>query len=261
MTCDDLRIIRGCMAGGRIQIIMTASYSHMYQKVIPTPLWSGTWNPVDVDIVIPVYNEELELESSVNTLISWLDSKNNTKNKYTWRVTIADNASTDQIWNISEKLAKTHPQKVRAMHIDEKGRGLALRVAWKNSKARICAYMDVDLSTDLHALDPLLEPLLLNQSDISVGSRLMSGSHTTRRKQREFISCCYNKILKFYLKSEILDAQCGFKALTFRAAKNFSRILKMTNGSLTRRCFRLHKHMAYASLKYRYHGLKILVRQ
>src|SRR6185503_9457236 len=129
-----------------------------------------------------------------------------------WRITIVDNASTDATWATAGALAATVPG-VRAIHLDRTGRGLALRSAWLASDARIVAYMDVDLSTDLGALLPLVAPLVSGHSDVAIGSRLARGSRVVRGAKREFISRSYNLILRGTLSARFTDAQCGFKAI------------------------------------------------
>ena len=73
--------------------------------------------------------------------------------------------------------------------------------------------MDVDLSTDLAALLPLVAPLLSGHSDLAIGSRLARGARVVRGAKREFISRCYNLILRASLAARFTDAQCGFKAI------------------------------------------------
>jgi hypothetical protein len=160
-----------------------------------------------VEIVIPVYNEQRVLAQSVRKLHSYM------KSSYTFpfRITIADNASTDATFEIAEGLCEELPE-VEALYLEEKGRGRALRAAWSRSDADVVAYMDVDLSTDLKALPDLLEPLLQRRGDISIGSRLAPGAQVTRGPKREFISRSYNLLLKALLDASFSDAQCGFKA-------------------------------------------------
>lgn len=161
-----------------------------------------------VDIVVPVYNEEADLESSVRRLRAYLDDRF----PFASAITIADNASTDATWSIARLLADSMPG-VRAVHLDEKGRGRALRQAWLASEAPIVAYTDVDLSTDLDALLPLVAPLLSGHSQVSIGSRLAVGARVTRGPKRELISRSYNLILRTVLRVGFRDAQCGFKAM------------------------------------------------
>jgi glycosyltransferase involved in cell wall biosynthesis len=154
-----------------------------------------------------VYNEERILERSVRTLRSYL------RNNYTFpfRITIADNASTDGTFEVAERLCREFGE-VDALYLEEKGRGRALRAAWNRSDADVVAYMDVDLSTDLSALPDLLEPLLQRRGDIAIGTRLAPGADVTRGFKREVISRSYNLILRATLGVTFSDAQCGFKA-------------------------------------------------
>ena len=167
-----------------------------------------------VDIVIPVYNEEADLERSVQRLTRYLDERF----PLPWVVTIADNASIDRTWGIACRLAN-EVEGVRAVHLEQKGRGRALRAAWLASDAPVVAYMDVDLSTDLDALLPLVAPLLSGHSDLSIGTRLASGSRVVRGPKREAISRTYNLILRAILRSGFSDAQCGFKAVRSDVAR------------------------------------------
>src|SRR5664280_312360 len=167
----------------------------------------------DVDIVIPVYNEARQLASSIATLRSYLDSSF----PFVSTITLADNASTDDTWQIALDLADTLPR-VRAVHLDQKGRGRALRAAWAESTAPVVSYMDVDLASGLDALLPLVAPLLSGHSDLAIGSRLAPGAHVVRGARREFISRGYNLLLRTALRSSCTDAQCGFKAMRREAA-------------------------------------------
>jgi 4-amino-4-deoxy-L-arabinose transferase-like glycosyltransferase len=161
-----------------------------------------------VDIVIPVYNEEGTVTRSVRALEKYLT----TQKVYRWRITIVDNASTDGTWALTRKLQKQSDM-VTAVRLDRKGRGHALKFAWQESDADLLAYMDVDLSTKLEALPRLLAPLARGEAAIAIGSRLLPDSKVTRGPKREFISRCYNFLLRRSLDFPVCDAQCGFKAI------------------------------------------------
>jgi glycosyltransferase involved in cell wall biosynthesis len=161
-----------------------------------------------VEIVIPVYNEERDLEPSVRRLRVYLDSFF----PFPALVTIADNASTDATPAIGARLAAELPG-VRYLRLEEKGRGRALAAAWSESDADVVAYMDVDLSTGLEALLPLVAPLISGHSDLTIGSRLAPGAHVRRGARRELISRGYNLLLRLALGVRFRDAQCGFKAV------------------------------------------------
>jgi glycosyltransferase involved in cell wall biosynthesis len=162
----------------------------------------------EVDIVVPVKNEERDLAPSVRRLVGYLRDAF----PFTARVTIADNGSTDRTWLVARSLAAAFPE-VRAVHLDLPGRGRALHEIWSSSDAELLAYMDVDLSTDLNALLPLVAPLLSGHSDVAIGTRLAHGARVVRGPKREIISRCYNLLLRVALRVRFSDAQCGFKAI------------------------------------------------
>ena len=161
-----------------------------------------------VDIVVPVKDEERDLAPSVRRLCSYLREQF----PFSARVTIADNGSTDRTWAVATALSRELPG-VTAIHMEKPGRGRALRAIWSASDAQVLAYMDVDLSTDLNALLPLVAPLLSGHSDIAIGTRLAHGSRVIRGPRREVISRSYNLLLRASLGAEFTDAQCGFKAI------------------------------------------------
>ena len=168
-----------------------------------------------VEIVVPVRNEERDLVPSVTRLIAYLRESF----APTAVITIADNGSADGTWALARGLADAYPGLVRAAHLDLPGRGRALRAAWSASDAEVVAYMDVDLSTDLAALAPLVDPLLAGQADVAIGSRLAPAARVTRGPKREIISRCYNLLLRATLHVGFSDAQCGFKALRAPVAR------------------------------------------
>ena len=166
-----------------------------------------------IEIVVPVYNEAGDLDRSIRRLHDYLS----TSFPLSWIITIADNASTDETWDIACQLA-TRLERVQALRLEEKGRGRALRAAWSTTLSPVVAYMDVDLSTDLDALLPLVAPLVSGHSDLAIGTRLASRSRVVRGPKREAISRSYNLLLRATLRSGFSDAQCGFKAVRTEVA-------------------------------------------
>lgn len=167
-----------------------------------------------LDLVIPVYNEEADLGPSVRRLHSYLTANL----PYSFRVTIADNASVDRTPEVAAQLAGELPH-VRVVRLEEKGRGRALRHVWSRSEAAVLAYMDVDLSTDLAALLPLIAPLISGHSEVAIGSRLSRQARVVRGAKREVISRGYNLLLRGTLAASFSDAQCGFKAIRADVAR------------------------------------------
>ncbi|MEU9178180.1 bifunctional glycosyltransferase family 2/GtrA family protein [Streptomyces sp. NPDC048550] len=167
-----------------------------------------------LDVVIPVFNEEQDLGPCVRRLHDHLTRTF----PYPFRITIADNASTDRTPEVAAGLAAT-VDGVRSTRLEEKGRGRALRTVWSRSEAPVLAYMDVDLSTDLNALLPLVAPLISGHSDLAIGTRLARSSRVVRGAKREFVSRAYNLLLRSSLAARFSDAQCGFKAIRREVAE------------------------------------------
>jgi len=160
-----------------------------------------------VEITVPVYNEQKILADNIRQLHSYLTGHL----PFRFVITIADNASTDGTFTLARQLSAELPG-VRTVHLDGKGRGLALRHVWSHSDADIVAYMDADMSTHLSAFGPLIAPLLSGHGDLATGSRLAPGATVLRSPKREIISRLYNLLLRTVLSARFADAQCGFKA-------------------------------------------------
>ena len=167
----------------------------------------GTGAAPQVEIVVPVFNEEHALGRSIRRLHRHLSDGF----PFTWRIVVADNASTDGTLAVARQL-EHELDGVSVLHLERKGRGRALRAAWSATDAEVACYMDVDLSTDLRALLPLVAPLLSGHSELAIGTRLASGARVERGPKRELISRSYNTILRTCLRARFSDAQCGFKA-------------------------------------------------
>src|SRR4051812_4862048 len=173
-----------------------------------TTLTASRAGVLDVEIVVPVHNEHAILERTVRRLHRFLSDGF----PFSWRIVIADNASTDSTSDVARLLAASLPGVV-ALRLEEKGRGRALRAAWTASEARVVCYMDADLSPALRALLPLVAALLSGHSDLAIGTRLAHGARVVRGPKRELISRAYNRLLHGVLRARFSDAQCGFKAV------------------------------------------------
>ncbi|MBO0825936.1 MAG: bifunctional glycosyltransferase family 2/GtrA family protein [Actinobacteria bacterium] len=179
---------------------------------------SQIWQPVispqaserafQVEIVVPVLNEADQLAASIRRLSAYL------RGGFPFRagITIADNGSSDGTWELAEQLSEELAE-VRAVRLEQRGRGRALRTCWLQSDAEVVAYMDVDLSSGLEALLPLVAPLVSGHSDVAIGTRLARGARVVRGSRREVISRCYNLLLQVIMDVGFTDAQCGFKAI------------------------------------------------
>jgi glycosyltransferase involved in cell wall biosynthesis len=179
-----------------------------------------------VEFVIPVLNEEGALPGSVERLHGFLREA---MQAYDWRIVVADNGSTDRTPLVCEELSRRFHE-VGYLRLEERGRGRALRTAWLASDADYLCYMDVDLSTELEAIPPLVESLATKQYDLAIGSRLKKGANVVGRTlKREVVSRCYNLIVRSMFFVRFRDAQCGFKAISRDAARDLAPLV-LDNG-------------------------------
>lgn len=177
-----------------------------------------------VDLVIPMYNEEEQIEWSVTTL---RDFALQNLMEYNWRIVVADNASKDKTLEIAKKLSDQY-QEVTYHHMEIKGRGKSLVEVWGKSDADICAYMDTDHSTDLKHLPVIIGKIAHEGYDIAIGSRNLPGSVVNRGFKRTFISKSYITIIKMIMLFGVhfSDAQCGFKAASRKAINEIFPLLE-----------------------------------
>lgn len=168
-----------------------------------------------IEIVVPIYNEEKELKENILKLYTFAEKH---LQKYDWKIIIADNASTDRSSVIGKSIGKKY-RRIDYFYLPEKGRGRAVRKAWRKNNADIYIYMDLDLSTDLSHLPGLIRALQ-NGYDIAIGTRLKSDSRVVGRTlKREIMSRGYNILIKFLFGTHFSDAQCGFKGVTSRVVQ------------------------------------------
>ena len=166
-----------------------------------------------VDIVVPVYNEEKVLAQNIRILHAYLSKAS----VYDWTIIIADNASIDNTSSVAKNLGH-ELNRLRYMHINKKGRGLALKRVFCASQADIVSYMDIDLSTNLKYFNLLIDGLTCG-FDVATGSRLLTASQVKRSFKREFLSRSYNSLIHLLFGNRFSDAQCGFKAIRTAIAR------------------------------------------
>jgi glycosyltransferase involved in cell wall biosynthesis len=171
--------------------------------------------PAVVDLVVPTYNEARIIEASLAALDAHIAGEDG----YRWRIVVVDNGSTDGTAAVAERVAGELGS-ITVVRLPRKGRGGALRAAWSSSDADVVAYMDADLSTDLAALGPLVDAVVVQGADVAIGSRLVPGAQLVRRTGRDVLSRVYNLLLRGVLQARFRDAQCGFKALSVSAARS-----------------------------------------
>ncbi|MBI4144464.1 glycosyltransferase [Candidatus Woesearchaeota archaeon] len=180
-----------------------------------------------VEIVIPAHNEEKILEKSIELLYTHL----NKIKDFMWNVTIGENGSKDKTLEIAQKLCKKY-KRMSVKHFDTPSRDNVLKTIWSKSNAEILLYMDADMSTHPAHTRELIDAINAGY-DIATGSRWKKGARVRRDIIRKIMSYLYNAIfLPIILPTCVRDAQCGFKAINQKVAKEVIPLLSNQNGFL-----------------------------
>ncbi len=163
---------------------------------------------MELEVLLPVYNEEKRLENGVLGTYRYLEKKYSGQ----YKITIVDNASIDRTREIAESLRDKYST-VEYLRLQEKGVGIAFRKGVENSQADIVGYMDIDLSTDVrHLEDVMIQFERESDTDIVNGARWTRKENLKSRKLiRRFTSKGLVYLLKLTLGMRASDAICGFK--------------------------------------------------
>lgn len=178
-----------------------------------------------IEFCLPVYNEEPIIKERLLTLLDFLEKR---ELGYEWTIVPVINGSSDRSYEISSDLSEKYPKIITRKSV-KKGKGAAIRLCWKNSKAEIVVFMDADLSTSLENIDDLIEPLLNNRADMTIGTRHHKKSDTSRSFIRKIFSQTYNLVSRIIIGHHYSDLQCGFKAIKKRAFLKIEPLIKDEN--------------------------------
>jgi glycosyltransferase involved in cell wall biosynthesis len=193
-------------SAGKTHIVFTASsYSSLSRRRFPERMNA---RQQQVEVVVPVHNEEATVEPNTELLLAYLLSEF----PFHFAITIADTASGDRTPVIARELAANYDE-VAYLRLEQGGRGMALRRAWLESDADVVSYMDVDLSTNLESFLPLVAPIMSGHSELAIGTRFAYQAHVHKHVKREILSRGYNTLVHLLFNVGFSDAQCGFKVV------------------------------------------------
>ena len=158
-----------------------------------------------LSIVIPAFNEEARLPSTLEQAVAFLKTRS-----YDWEVVVADDGSADGTAALVETCSLEHPE-VRLLPLTHRGKGWAVKNGMLAAKGEYRFLCDADLSMPIEQVERFLPPQL-NGVDVAIGSREMAeskriGDPARRRYGGRF----YNGLVRALAVPGIADTQCGFK--------------------------------------------------
>ena len=185
---------------------------------------SSSATPVQVSIVIPIYNEEGILSASIADLTEKLaDLKEKGLWEYSYEIILTENGSTDSTVKIANELGERHPE-LRLLHSDEPNYGLALRRGILAARGEFVICDEIDLcDTDFY--QHAMAKLDGEGYDMVVGSKALASSHDKRPAFRKLATFVLNFLFRVFLDFRGTDTH-GLKA--FKRA----RLLEVVNRCL-----------------------------
>lgn len=177
---------------------------------------------IDLSIIIPCYNEGSKLIDNIKKINNYMS---NTKVRG-YEILIVNDGSKDNTFEIGKQIEKEYPN-VRSLGYEvNRGKGGAVREGILQSKGDWVIFMDADLSTDLSAIDKVLQEQ--KKYDVIIGSRRHKDSNLVKPQNfpRRFIGKTCSVLTNLIIPLHISDTQCGFKAFNGDLARDI--VIKQT---------------------------------
>lgn len=161
----------------------------------------------ELSIVIPAYNEELRLPTTLERIAAFAKQSDREV-----EVLVVDDGSTDRTAAVAESFRGRIPALRVVSNVRNRGKGYSVRHGVRESRGRIVLFTDADLSAPIEEADKLIEAL--EHFDLAIGSRAVNRSLITVHQSafREFAGILFNKVVRVSLRLPFVDTQCGFKA-------------------------------------------------
>lgn len=172
-----------------------------------------------MSVVVPAYNEEKAIVSTIAALRSWLEASGRP-----WEILVMDNASTDGTHALVEPLADG--EAIRLFRNEQNmGKGYSVRRGMLAATGELRLHCDADCAPSLASLTRMLE--LMEHADVITGSRLAEGADVGQRQplRRRIVGRSFQQLCRLMLGEPTRDLFCGFKLWRGQTAQEvFSRV-------------------------------------
>jgi dolichyl-phosphate beta-glucosyltransferase len=174
---------------------------------MPAPSSPSGTAAFQLSIVIPSFNEELRLPSSLDRVASYIDSSARIT-----EVLVVDDGSTDRTAQVAASFAGRIANLRVLKNAENRGKGYSVRHGMLEARGEHVLFTDADLSAPIEEADKLLSAL--QQYDVAIGSRALNRDLIEVHESpfREFAGIIFNRIVRIVLRLPFVDTQCGFKA-------------------------------------------------
>ena len=165
--------------------------------------------PLDLSIIIPVFNEERRLPKTIERIHAYLNAR-----PLRAEVIIVDDGSSDGTAHLVEGDRERFPWIRLLPNGRNRGKGFSVRHGMLEARGEITLFTDADLSTPIEEADKLLAALNEQGYDGAIGSRALDRSTIEVHESafRELAGALFNRVVRCAAGLDFADTQCGFKA-------------------------------------------------
>ena len=177
-----------------------------------------------LSIVIPAYNEEKRLQSTLEKIYSYLKNKD-----YEYEIIVIDDGSSDRTARVALDSDLNKTGKLALLNNEKnKGKGFSVKKGILASRAEFLLFTDSDLSTPIEELDELFLSIQSGY-DIVIGSRSIEGSDIRVHQPfyRELMGKIFHILVQMFVLKGFIDTQCGFKLFKGDIARNIANELRI----------------------------------
>jgi dolichyl-phosphate beta-glucosyltransferase len=172
-------------------------------------------SPLDLSIVIPVFNEARRLPKTIERIGAYLSTC-----PLRAEVIVVDDGSSDDTGRLLESYRERLPWIRIVPNGRNRGKGFSVRHGMLEARGEIALFTDADLSTPIEEADKLVAALKEQGYDGAIGSRAIDRSKIVVHQSafRELAGTLFNFVVRGITGLDFSDTQCGFKA--FRLASS-----------------------------------------
>ena len=177
-----------------------------------------------LSVIIPAYNEEERLASTLDTTLAYFDALPQYTGRY--ELLVVDDGSTDRTAEIARAFGKKHPQVHLVGYGGNRGKGYAVRHGMLEAVGDWRLFCDADLATPPEEFEVVFAAMHGADgkiiADIGIGSRPLRESNLIIHQPwyRELLGRGFNTVVQMLAVPGIQDTQCGFKIFSRRSAED-----------------------------------------
>ena len=180
---------------------------------------------LSLSIVIPAYNEERRLPTTLDAIFDWLDNSPYRDAE----VVVVDDGSTDGTAALVESRMAREPRLRILCNPGNRGKGYAVRHGMLKACNEWVLFSDADLSAPIEEFPRLLSAAQERNAAVAIGSRALDRSliGVHQSQWREWSGIFFNRVMRLVTGLPFADTQCGFKLYHRDAAQRIFRLQRL----------------------------------